>query len=141
MPSPRVLLATLLTVLQLILSVDAKGGGKGSGSKGSKTTKPRPKPNLLEEEKCYNAQHVQVPCPRKHNRTGLIVGLIVGVVAVILVIALAIWYFKRRSHKKGGKGLDDASSDRESILPLVHGGPGEKFGAYDDPYTDKSAHV
>ena len=112
-------------------------------------------------------RHVQIPCPRKNN-TGLIIGLVVGVVAgmppffhnssrprteihfetVILILALAIWYFKRRSHKKNGKslsagsrGLDDGSSDRESIVPLVHGGPGEKFGGYNDPYTDKSTHV
>lgn len=65
---------------------------------------------------------------------------------VLLIVGLAIWYFKRRSHKKPGKGLsakelDDASSDHESIVPLVYGGPREKFGGYDDPFTDKNAHV
>lgn len=69
MSSPRVLLlATLLTVLQLILSADAKGGGKGSGGKGSsgkgsktsKTTKTKPKPKTHTGETCYNAEYVML---------------------------------------------------------------------------------
>lgn len=65
MPTLRTLLLTaLLAALQFILSVDAKGGGKSSGSKGSKGSKPKPKPKpkprpqLLEEQRCYNAQYV-----------------------------------------------------------------------------------
>ena len=64
MSSPRVLLlATLLTVLQFILSVDAKGGGKGSGGKGSsgkgsKTSKTKSKPKVHKGEQCYNAEYV-----------------------------------------------------------------------------------
>jgi len=65
---------------------------------------------------------------------------------VILIIALAIWLFKRRSQKKNKKslniksrGLDDASSDRESIVPLVQGDMKESDSLYS--YKDKSMHV
>ena len=53
------LLASLLTVLQLVLSTDAKGGGKGGGSKSSKKgSKSKSKPiELKENEKCYNEQY------------------------------------------------------------------------------------
>lgn len=52
------LLALLLTVLQFVLSVDAKGGGKAGGSKNSKNSKTKKKkPVILEENgKCYNEQ-------------------------------------------------------------------------------------
>lgn len=53
------LLALLLTVLQFVLSVDAKGGGKAGGSKNSKNSKTKKKkPVILEENgKCYNEQY------------------------------------------------------------------------------------
>lgn len=62
------------------------------------------------------------------------------------MLALAIWFFKRRSQEKSKKGLDvksrefdDASSDRESIVPLVYGETKEKDGGYS--YKDKSTDV
>jgi hypothetical protein len=57
-----------------------------------------------------------------------------------LIIAVAIWFFKRRSQKKkkglgvDSRGIDD---DRESIVPLVYEETKEK--GYD--YKDKSADV
>jgi hypothetical protein len=63
-----------------------------------------------------------------------------------LIIALAIWFFRRRSQKKGknafnikSRGIDDASSDRESIVPLVQGDTKEDAREYG--YSDKSANV
>jgi len=152
MPSPRsLLLAFLLTVLQCVLSVDAKGGGKGSSSKGSKKkskTKPKPKPIVYEENgRCYNEQRVEIKCPAKKN-TALIVGIIVGVIVGILILILAIWFFKRRSQKKKkgyksldvkSRGIDDASSDHESIVPLVHGDTKEKGSGFG--YKDRSSNV
>jgi len=56
---------------------------------------------------------------------------------VIVILVLAIWLFRRRSQKKNKKGLgvkargiDDASSDHESIVPLVLGETKEKNGDY-----------
>lgn len=57
------LLAVLLTVLQFALSADAKGGGKNSGSKGSKpksksTPKYKSGPVVYHENGyCYDAQY------------------------------------------------------------------------------------
>jgi hypothetical protein len=106
MLAPRsLLLASLLTVLQLALSVDAKGGGKGSkgskgtkGSKGPKKSKTKPKPvKFRDHGKCYDAEYaispplisslsssldtrrVQIPCPASKS-VGLIVGIVVGVI-------------------------------------------------------------
>lgn len=73
MSSPRAfLLALLLTMLQFTLSVDAKGGGrgssfKGSGFKGSKTSKKKPntqtRPVVFEEGgKCYDAKYAILLC-------------------------------------------------------------------------------
>lgn len=54
------LLVLLLTVLQLVLFVDAKGGGKGS--KGSKSTKKKykskPKHVYKENGKCYDEKYI-----------------------------------------------------------------------------------
>jgi len=60
----------------------------------------------------------------------------IRVKTVILILVLAIWLFKRRSqkNKKGlgvkARGIDDASSDHESIVPLVLGETKEKNGDY-----------
>jgi len=62
-----------------------------------------------------------------------------------LILLLAIWFFKRRSQnkKKGldakSRGLDDASSDHESIMPLVLGDTKDKDSEYS--YEDKGANV
>lgn len=63
-----------------------------------------------------------------------------------MIVILAVWFFKRRSQKKGSKslgvkskGIDDASSDHESIVPLVYGETKEKDGEFS--YKDKSADV
>ena len=63
-----------------------------------------------------------------------------------MILLLAIWFFRRRSQNKNKKGLDaksrvldDASSDHESIMPLVLGETKEKDGEYD--YKDKGANV
>lgn len=60
MSSPTsLLLALLFTVLQSALSVDAKGGGKSSGSKSSKK-KPKLKTNPVvfkENGRCYDQQY------------------------------------------------------------------------------------
>ena len=104
MPSPNSLLLTLfLTVLQSVLSVDAKGGGKGG--KGGKSSKNKNKnksdyevkPSGSGGQRCYNekyalsflltsppspslnARHVEIPCPGK-KKTALIAGIVVGVI-------------------------------------------------------------
>jgi len=61
-----------------------------------------------------------------------------------LILLLAIWFFKRRSQNKKSldaksRGLDDASSDHESIMPLVLGETKEKDREYS--YKDKGADV
>jgi len=57
------LLVLFLTVLQLVLLVDAKGGGKGA--KGSKSSKKKPKTKVKhvykENGKCYDEQYVVSP--------------------------------------------------------------------------------
>lgn len=65
---------------------------------------------------------------------------------MIVIIVLIISFFERRSQKikkdleVKSRGLDDASSDHESIVPLVQGETmKEKDGEYD--YKDKSANV
>ena len=64
---------------------------------------------------------------------------------VILIIAIAVWLFKRRSQKKKkslnlkSRGIDDASSDREFIVPLVREDTKESDSLYS--YKDKSMHV
>jgi len=73
MSSPRsFLLALLLTVLQLVFTVDAKGGGKGSSSKGSKS-KSKIKPVAFRENgKCYDEQYAThstplISSPHRHS--------------------------------------------------------------------------
>lgn len=64
---------------------------------------------------------------------------------VILILALAFWLFKRRSQKKKkslnikSRGIDDASGDREFIVPLVRGDTKDSDSLYS--YKDKSMHV
>jgi len=63
-----------------------------------------------------------------------------------LILVFAIWFFRRRSQKKNKKSrdvhtkeLDDASSEYDSIVPLVYGVTKEKDTEYG--YKDKSANV
>ena len=64
---------------------------------------------------------------------------------VILIIAIAVWLFKRRSQKKKksldvkSRGIDEASSDHEFIVPLVREDTKETDSLYS--YKDKSMHV
>jgi hypothetical protein len=62
MPPPRsLLLASLLTVLQLALSADAKGGGKGSkGSKKPTKVKKIKHVAFKENGKCYDEQYAVI---------------------------------------------------------------------------------
>ena len=99
MSSPRVFLsASLLTALQFVLSVDGKGGGRGSSYRsGSGSTTPRPVV-YRESGRCYDEQsvvpvillssisslldtsHVEMKCPAKNN-TLIIIGIVFAVIA------------------------------------------------------------
>lgn len=98
MSSPRVFLsASLLTALQFVLSVDGKGGGRGSSYRSGSGSRPRPVV-FQENGRCYDEQsvvlvlftssisslldtsHVQIKCPAK-NKTAMIIGIVIAVIA------------------------------------------------------------
>jgi len=132
------LLALLSTVLQFAVSVDAKGGGKNSGSKGSKpksksTPKYKSGPVVYHENGyCYDAQHDQVSCPA--SKTNLIITIVLGAICALLLIATVVIYFKGRWKEKRGKSLDP-----KSMVPLVEGESKETDSVYS--YEDKDTKV